>query len=316
MAKEIIPTDNIFYDIILGISNNEDVDADVTNRPIEQLAANIKFLKRLVSLLSDYDIDDVIAQLALKVNSSSINQPNGVAGLDANGKLRPEQAPSISISNTRTFNSVAERDTWSDAEEGDFAIIIGQTTYIRTSTGWQELPRPPSNGAVSSVNGKTGTVQLTALDVGAEPSFVKQTGFNKSFGYTANTVSEGNHTHDYSTITNKPAFFPPVQHSHTTAQVTGLDTFISNTNTALSNLAATNTTQDTVTNSIINNYKVVRQRFLSSGESVFTLGDTKTVFCVTLNGIDLDDGEFSQSGNQLNVPSAIVGDIIITYRQG
>ena len=38
---------------------------------------------------------------------------------------------------------------------------------------------------------------LGAADVGAEPAFSKNTGFNKAFGTTAGTVSEGNHTHAY-----------------------------------------------------------------------------------------------------------------------
>jgi hypothetical protein len=36
---------------------------------------------------------------------------------------------------------------------------------------------------------------VTASQVGAEPAFTKNTGFNKNFGTTAGTVSEGSHTH-------------------------------------------------------------------------------------------------------------------------
>jgi len=53
-------------------------------------------------------------------------------------------------------------------------------------------------GAVDSVNGQTGVVNLSASDVGAEPAFSKNSGFNKNFGTTAGSVSEGNHTHNYS----------------------------------------------------------------------------------------------------------------------
>lgn len=45
---------------------------------------------------------------------------------------------------------------------------------------------------VTSVNGKTGAVTLTAGDVGAEPAFTKNTAFNKDFGTTAGTVMQGN----------------------------------------------------------------------------------------------------------------------------
>lgn len=45
---------------------------------------------------------------------------------------------------------------------------------------------------VTSVNGQTGAVTLTAGDVGAEPAFTKNTAFNKDFGTTAGTVMQGN----------------------------------------------------------------------------------------------------------------------------
>lgn len=47
---------------------------------------------------------------------------------------------------------------------------------------------------VTSVNGQTGAVTLTAGDVGAEPAFTKNTAFNKDFGTTAGTVMQGNDT--------------------------------------------------------------------------------------------------------------------------
>jgi len=39
---------------------------------------------------------------------------------------------------------------------------------------------------------------------GKEPTFSKNTGFNKNFGTTAGTVSEGNHTHTFASLTAKP----------------------------------------------------------------------------------------------------------------
>lgn len=38
----------------------------------------------------------------------------------------------------------------------------------------------------------------------AEPAIVKLTAFNKNFGTTAGTVSEGNHTHTFASLTSKP----------------------------------------------------------------------------------------------------------------
>lgn len=45
---------------------------------------------------------------------------------------------------------------------------------------------------VTRVNGKQGSVNLSALDVGAEPSFSKNNAFNKNFGTTSGTITQGN----------------------------------------------------------------------------------------------------------------------------
>src|SRR5690606_11427035 len=48
------------------------------------------------------------------------------------------------------------------------------------------------------------TRNLTAANIGAEPSFSKNSAFNKNFGTSADTVAQGNHTHTFSSITGKP----------------------------------------------------------------------------------------------------------------
>jgi len=50
-----------------------------------------------------------------------------------------------------------------------------------------------------------------------EPAFTKNTGFNKNFGTTAGTVSEGNHTHNKSQITD-------FAHTHPITDISGLET--------------------------------------------------------------------------------------------
>ena len=63
----------------------------------------------------------------------------------------------------------------------------------------------PSNqlgpGTVQSVAGKTGVVTLSANDVGAEPEFTKNDGFNLLLGTAIGTVAKGDHTHDLSELT-------------------------------------------------------------------------------------------------------------------
>ena len=67
------------------------------------------------------------------------------------------------------------------------AIIIEAVTRAK-----REI-RLDGHYGVSSVNGKTGGVTLTAADVGAEPMIItKYSAFNKPFGISADTVCEGN----------------------------------------------------------------------------------------------------------------------------
>ncbi len=77
--------------------------------------------------------------------------------------------------------------TQAEAEAGTSAVKY--MTPQRTSQAITILQ------AVKSVAGKTGVVTLVPADAGAEPAFTKNTGFNKAFGTTAGTVSEGNHAH-------------------------------------------------------------------------------------------------------------------------
>ena len=49
-----------------------------------------------------------------------------------------------------------------------------------------------------------GTTDIIIADSTKEPSFAKNTAFNKNFGTQAGQVAQGNHTHKFSDITNKP----------------------------------------------------------------------------------------------------------------
>lgn len=55
-----------------------------------------------------------------------------------------------------------------------------------------EISLTPSEYYVTSVNGKTGAVQVTPEDFGAEPKIQRNTAFNKDFGDVEGTVCEGN----------------------------------------------------------------------------------------------------------------------------
>jgi len=94
---------------------------------------------------------------------------NGVASLDANGKIPTNQMPAVAISDT--FVVANEDDMLAlEAQTGDIAVRTDENkSYIlkgsdpSTLSDWQELLTPTD--AVTSVNGQTGAVTLTTDDI-------------------------------------------------------------------------------------------------------------------------------------------------------
>ena len=113
------------------------------------------------------------------VLESTVGAANGVAQLDAGGKLPSSIIPAVALSETYTVASQAAMLALS-AQVGDLAIrtdlspsvtyILGGTGNPATLTDWIQVT---FGGAVSSVNGQTGAVSLTATDVGAVPTSTK-----------------------------------------------------------------------------------------------------------------------------------------------
>lgn len=56
----------------------------------------------------------------------------------------------------------------------------------------QEITNWEGDFGVLSLNGRSGTVELTATDLGAEPAFLKRAAFNRPFGHSALSICEGN----------------------------------------------------------------------------------------------------------------------------
>lgn len=104
-----------------------------------------------------------------KVDDSQLGANNGVATLDANGKLTNSQIPAIAI--TDTFVAADQTAMLAlSAQTGDVAVRTDLSkSFILKGTDptvlgdWQELLTPTS--AVTSVNGQTGTVSLDSDDV-------------------------------------------------------------------------------------------------------------------------------------------------------
>jgi hypothetical protein len=102
---------------------------------------------------------------------ASLDTPNGVATLDAGGKLLPSQIPAISV--TAYLGSVANQAAMLalTGQQGDFCIRTDtSTTWVITGTpttsigSWTQLAYPSS--PVLSVNGLTGVVSITKASVG------------------------------------------------------------------------------------------------------------------------------------------------------
>ena len=120
--------------------------------------------------LSGYGITDAIP-------SSEKGAANGVATLGADSKITSSQVPAIAITDTFVVANEAAMLALSTAEKGDVAVrtdvnksfILTAADYS-TLANWQELLTPTD--AVTSVNGQTGVVSLSASDVSAVPDSV------------------------------------------------------------------------------------------------------------------------------------------------
>jgi hypothetical protein len=101
------------------------------------------------------------------IATTAAGAANGVATLDAGGKVPSAQLPPIAITDTFVVASQAAMLALT-AQVGDVAVrtdinetFILQTEPATTLANWIQLETPP--GGVTSVDGLTGTVSLTAV---------------------------------------------------------------------------------------------------------------------------------------------------------
>lgn len=92
----------------------------------------------------------------------------------------------------------------------DFGTTAGKVMQGNWRPAWGDVTGKPTTFSPSahthtfdSLTAKPTTLAGYGITNG-EPSFSKNTGFNKNFGTTAGTVSEGNHTHTFASLTAKP----------------------------------------------------------------------------------------------------------------
>lgn len=91
---------------------------------------------------------------------------------------------SMPASDVYAWAKAASKPTYTNTEVGAAAASHGNHVPALQS----------ANNAIFLRNDNTWQ-SVTPANIGAEPSFTKNTGFNKNFGTIAGTVSEGNHTH-------------------------------------------------------------------------------------------------------------------------
>lgn len=140
---------------------------------------------------------------AANTGTSSGNVPV----LDSSGKLNSSVVPAIAITDTFVVNSQSAMLALS-AQVGDVCVrtdlkksFILKTAGASTLANWQELLTPTD--AVSSVNGKTGAVTLSASDVGALPS---STTFVSSVNGASGAITNVAKTNTANTFTGNNVF--------------------------------------------------------------------------------------------------------------
>jgi hypothetical protein len=160
-------------------------DTNFLNPPATETTQGVAYLATVAEALAGAVADKIIspatmaAVLANYIEADRLGQPNGVATLGADGKLAVSQRPPIDLIDVWPVASQAAMLALA-ATVGDFAVradnglvYVLQALPATTLANWLEISTP---APVSSVNGKTGAVVLTAADVGAVPTARSITG--------------------------------------------------------------------------------------------------------------------------------------------
>ena len=148
-----------------------------------------QILKQSIEALSDLNTNNYLSGVTGSGNGTVTFARQGLGSLTWNAS-HGHAASEITESTTRRFVSDGEKATWN----GALNEFVG--AHYGVSQGQKGLvPAPQEAQAYAFLRGDGNWTQITTSLIGAEPAFSKNTAFNKSFGTTAGTVSEGSHTH-------------------------------------------------------------------------------------------------------------------------
>ncbi|MEG1499903.1 MAG: hypothetical protein RR400_02425 [Clostridia bacterium] len=166
----------------LGLNTTDEFSKFRVNE-FGQITTQARLTVQDLPSISASDITGLGTAALLNSGTASGNVPV----LDANGKLNTLVLPSIAITNTFVVASEAEMLALG-AEEGDVAIrtdinetFILQTAPAATLKNWVKLLTPTDK--VASVNGKTGIVVLSPIDIA-------MTGYSKAAAYSPIVASD------------------------------------------------------------------------------------------------------------------------------
>jgi len=172
---------------------------------------------------SNWNADHTITGLGTAAELDA-GVPNGVATLDAGGKVPQSQIPIMGdVSYQGTWNASTNTPTLTSSvgTKGYYYVVdVAGSTNLNGITDWKVGDWAIFNGtvwqkvdntdAVTSVNGQVGTVVLTAADVGAQPAGTYVT----SVGATSPVTSTGGTT---------PTIAMPAANSTTNGYLTSTD---------------------------------------------------------------------------------------------
>ena len=268
---------------------------------------------------------DLQIALNTKEDAANKNIAGGYAGLDGAGKIFSSQLPALAVSDTFVVGSQSAMLALS-AETGDVAVRtdINKSFILRGNNpsvfgNWQELLTPTDS--VTSVNGLTGTVNLTAGIIGAAAAIHTHaksdiTDFAHTHDdryYTESEItaflsdkSDISHTHDdrYYTETEINSLLAGkvnVGHGHAIADVAGLQTSL---NAKIENLAGFNTGNLVEGSNLyyagarVADYLASGGAYLDIVNDRFSIGNPSPLFSLDISGIagNLNTARFYASG--------------------
>ena len=155
-----------------GLSNRINLKANTTDLAnLTSVLENKLNLSDTSILLKKVDTAYLSNRINLKLNTNLLGMANGVASLNALGMIPSSQFPPVTISSTSVVGNEAAMLALTSASVGSIAIRTDlNKNFVLATAGpailshWVELLT--SGSPVQSVNGYTGTVNITKSDIG------------------------------------------------------------------------------------------------------------------------------------------------------